>query len=56
MYSIVPCTSDKDVNDGLFAFVLNQSSEEIPYFKYLMGSVDIPSECVAYRDAKVSTV
>lgn len=56
MYSIVPCTSDKDVNDGLFAFVLNQSSEEIPYFKYLMGSVDIPSECVAYRDAKVSTI
>lgn len=56
MYSIVPCTADEDVNAGLFSFVLSQSSEQIPYFKYLMGSVDIPKQSVAYRDATVATV
>ena len=56
IYGIVPCTTNKAVIKALFDFVKDQSSEEIPYFKYLYASCDIPTEAVLVEDAEVATV
>lgn len=50
IYGIVPCTSDPQVSKALLQFVLSQSQEEIPYFKYLYSSVDIPTEQLILSD------
>ena len=42
IYGIVPCTSSAAVAEALLQFVEKQSSEEVPYFKYLSIGVDIP--------------
>ena len=44
IYGIVPCTDNKAVAKALLQFVEKQSAEEIPYFKYLYASKEIPSE------------
>lgn len=50
IYGIVPCTADPQVCKSLLQFVLSQSQEEIPYFKYLYSSVDIPTEQLILSD------
>jgi hypothetical protein len=44
IYGIVPCTDNKEVTAALLQFVEKQSQEEIPYFKYLYASKEIPTE------------
>ena len=44
IYGIVPCTDNKAVAKAILQFVEKQSSEEIPYFKYLYASKEIPAE------------
>lgn len=44
IYGIVPCTDNQGVAKAILQFVEKQSSEEIPYFKYLYASKDIPAE------------
>ena len=44
IYGIVPCTDNQSVAKAILQFVEKQSSEEIPYFKYLYASKEIPTE------------
>ena len=44
IYGIVPCTDNKKVTLALLQYIEKQSAEEIPYFKYLYASKDIPSD------------
>lgn len=54
IYGIVPCTDNKAVAKALLQFVEKQSAEEIPYFKYLYASKEIPSEELLLPTDKVS--
>lgn len=57
IYGIVPCTTNKDVLTDIFGFVIQQSSEEVPYPKYLYASCDIPTETkLNDADLKISSV
>lgn len=53
IYGIVPCTTDTQVLKALLQFVLAQSDEEIPYYKYLYTSVDIPTEQLLLNDVSL---
>lgn len=44
IYGIVPCTDNQAVAKAILQFVEKQSTEEIPYFKYLYASKDIPTQ------------
>lgn len=52
-YGIVPCTEVKAVHQSLFAFVQAQSSQEIPYFKYLYAALQIPKSVTLAQDLKL---
>ena len=56
IYGIVPCTDKQEVAKAILQFVEKQSSEEIPYFKYLYASKDIPAEELMLDDLTITAV
>ena len=42
IYGLVPCTDNKNVTLALLQFIEKQSAEQIPYFKFLYASKELP--------------
>lgn len=44
IHGIVPCTTNKAILKELLSFVKDQSTAQIPFFKFLYASCDIPTD------------